>query len=152
MPYNNLIIAHMMMSSNGNISALLALCEANTPLTAVYPHKGQWRGALMFSLMCAWTNGWANSSNAGGWVETPRRPLWRRCNENGCVDVMVTLLLARYVIAVTDMVTMWIYTCGCKGIHFMVVYDTNIQNIIKKFKMTQWFLTTQPWVGELVND
>ena len=25
------------------------------------PHKGQWRGALVFSLICAWTNGWANS-------------------------------------------------------------------------------------------
>ena len=22
------------------------------------PHKGQWRGALMFSLICAWINGW----------------------------------------------------------------------------------------------
>ena len=29
------------------------------------PHKGQWRGALMFSLICAWTNGWANNRNAG---------------------------------------------------------------------------------------
>ena len=26
-----------------------------------FPHKGQWRGALMFSLICAWTNGWANN-------------------------------------------------------------------------------------------
>ena len=25
------------------------------------PHKSQWRGALMFSLICAWTNGWANN-------------------------------------------------------------------------------------------
>ena len=24
-------------------------------------HKGQWREALMFSLICAWTNGWANN-------------------------------------------------------------------------------------------
>ena len=24
-------------------------------------HKGQWHGALMFSLICAWTNGWANN-------------------------------------------------------------------------------------------
>ena len=24
------------------------------------PHKGQWRRALMISLICAWTNGWAN--------------------------------------------------------------------------------------------
>ena len=28
-------------------------------------HKGQWRGALMFSLMCTWTNGWANSPDTG---------------------------------------------------------------------------------------
>ena len=26
-----------------------------------YPHKGQWRGALMFSLMCARINGWVNN-------------------------------------------------------------------------------------------
>ena len=24
-------------------------------------HKGQWRGALMFSLICAWINGWVNN-------------------------------------------------------------------------------------------
>ena len=29
------------------------------------PHKGQWRGALMFSLICAWINGWANNRKAG---------------------------------------------------------------------------------------
>ena len=29
------------------------------------PHKGQWRGALMFSLICAWTNGWINHRDAG---------------------------------------------------------------------------------------
>ena len=28
------------------------------------PHKGQWHGALMFSLICAWTNGWANAQDA----------------------------------------------------------------------------------------
>ena len=27
------------------------------------PHKGQWRGAFMFSLTCAWTNGWVNNRN-----------------------------------------------------------------------------------------
>ena len=32
------------------------------------PHKGQWRRALMFSLICAWTNGWAND-----WFDTPSR-------------------------------------------------------------------------------
>ena len=29
------------------------------------PHKGQWRGALMFSLICARINGWVNNSEAG---------------------------------------------------------------------------------------
>ena len=29
------------------------------------PHKGQWRGALMFPLICAWTDGWANNRDVG---------------------------------------------------------------------------------------
>ena len=28
-------------------------------------HKGQWRGALNFSLIYAWTNGWVNNRKAG---------------------------------------------------------------------------------------
>ena len=29
------------------------------------PRKGQWRGALMFSLICVWINGWVNKGEAG---------------------------------------------------------------------------------------
>ena len=29
------------------------------------PHKGQWRGALMLTLICAWTNRWAKNGDAG---------------------------------------------------------------------------------------
>ena len=36
------------------------------------PHKGQWRGALIFSLICVRINGW--------WFGTLSRPLWRHCN------------------------------------------------------------------------
>ena len=28
-------------------------------------HKGQWRGALVFSLMCVWIKGWVNNRKAG---------------------------------------------------------------------------------------
>ena len=28
------------------------------------PHKGQWHRALMFSLICAWMNGWVNNREA----------------------------------------------------------------------------------------
>ena len=34
-----------------------------TPLDSLY--KGQWRGALMFSLICAWTKGRASNHGAG---------------------------------------------------------------------------------------
>ena len=43
-------------------SALLAICAGNSSVTG---HKGQWRGALMFSLICAWINGWVNNLEAG---------------------------------------------------------------------------------------
>ena len=39
--------------------SLLAICSGNSS------HKGQWRGALMFSLICVWINGWVNSREAG---------------------------------------------------------------------------------------
>ena len=29
------------------------------------PHKGQWRGALMFSLICARIDGWINNGETG---------------------------------------------------------------------------------------
>ena len=29
------------------------------------PHKGQWRWDLMFSLICAWINGWVNNHEPG---------------------------------------------------------------------------------------
>ena len=29
------------------------------------PHKGQWHGALMFSLICIWKKGWVHNRDAG---------------------------------------------------------------------------------------
>ena len=73
----------------GTFSALLALCAGNSSVTGndiikwehfqrYWPfvlgihqsledshHKGQWCGALMFSLIWTWTNGCANNQHAG---------------------------------------------------------------------------------------
>ena len=63
-------------------SALLAICAGNSPVPGEFPaqrpvtrsfpqspvnspHKGQWRGALIFSLICVWINGWVNNREAG---------------------------------------------------------------------------------------
>ena len=47
------------------LSALLALCAGNSPVIGEFPHKYQWHGALIFSLICAWINGWVNNREAG---------------------------------------------------------------------------------------
>ena len=48
-----------------SFSALLAICAGIHLSPANSPHKGQWRGALMFSLICAWINRWVNNYEAG---------------------------------------------------------------------------------------
>ena len=52
------VFLHIMMtSSNGNILRV----TGPSPVTGNSLHKGQWRGALMFSLSWAWIHGWANN-------------------------------------------------------------------------------------------
>ena len=45
------------------------------------PHKGQWRGALVFSLICT-LNKRLSKQSLGMWFETPSRWLWRHCNDH----------------------------------------------------------------------
>ena len=56
----------IMTSSNGNISRFTGpLCGEFTGHRWNSPHKGQWCGALAFSLICAWTNDWVNNRETG---------------------------------------------------------------------------------------
>ena len=52
------------------------------------PHKGQWRGALMFSLICVWINDWVNNREAGD---------LRRYRAHDDVTVMVTLSMMSWI-------------------------------------------------------
>ena len=45
-------------------SASLPFVRGIHRLTVSSPHKGQWRGALMFSLVCAWVNALVNNREA----------------------------------------------------------------------------------------
>ena len=47
---------------NGNIFRVVRIIHQSTVNS---PHKGQWRGALKLSLICAWTNGSSNNRDAG---------------------------------------------------------------------------------------
>ena len=56
----------MMASSNGNSFRVTGpLCGEFTGHRWIPPYKGQRRGALVFSLICAWINGWVNNREAG---------------------------------------------------------------------------------------
>ena len=59
------ILQIMMTSSNGNIFRVTGpLCGDFTGLRWNPHTKRQWRGALMFSLIYAWTNAWVNNGEA----------------------------------------------------------------------------------------
>ena len=47
-------------------SVLLTTCAGNSPVPGEFPaHKGQWRGALMFSFISARENARVNNAEAG---------------------------------------------------------------------------------------
>ena len=56
--------------------ALLTLREEKPPVTGGFPLQRP--VTWVFSLICVWTNGWANNRR---WFETPSCSLWRHCNE-----------------------------------------------------------------------
>ena len=49
----------------GTFSALLAFCAGNSPVTGEFPSQRPVTRSLMFSLICAWINGWVNNREAG---------------------------------------------------------------------------------------
>ena len=56
----------MMTSSNGNIFCVDGHLRGEFNRSPVNsPHRSQWRGDLMFSLICVWINGWVNNREAG---------------------------------------------------------------------------------------
>ena len=88
---------YMMTSSNRNIFCYrpfvwgIHWSPVNSPL------KGQWRGALMFSLICA-LNKWLSRQLWGWWFEMSSQSLWHHCN-----DFVPYCLAAVYTNMITSM-------------------------------------------------
>ena len=81
------------------------------------PHKGQWRGALMISLICVWINHWVNNREAGD---------LRRYHTHYAVIVMKSLLPER---------------CGC---NWKCAICTNIWRLIP-WAFLEKFLSDECW-------
>ena len=63
-PSKFLISQHMMTSSNENFFRVTGHFCGKPSVSGEFHHKGQWCGALIISLICAWTNGWVNNADA----------------------------------------------------------------------------------------
>ena len=71
-------LPHMMTSLNGNISALLAICAGNSPVTGEFPaQRPVTRSFDFFNLRL---NKRLSKQSWGLWFETPSGPLWRHYN------------------------------------------------------------------------
>ena len=79
------------------------------------PHKGQWRGALMFSLICVCINGWVNNREAGD---------LRRHRAHYDVIVMALVILFCCSLALTEAYsdTHYDVTVMNKSPHFRICY------------------------------
>ena len=98
-------------------SALLAICAENSPVPVNSPHKGQWRGTLMFSLICVWINDWVNNGEAGD---------LRRYR----IHYDVTVMNARRH-DVTEMLSALLTLC--EGIHRSPIDSLHKESIIRIF-------------------
>ena len=107
------------------------------------PDRGQWRGALMFSLMYAWFNVWVNNGDAGG---------LRRLRDHNDVTVMIEIYFACFqnleLVPLNDTIE-W----RCSAVHFLydITYGTmiTVANLRSDFKLTAGYLcpavTGQLW-------
>ena len=82
-----------------------------------FPHKGQWRGALMFSLIYAWINDWVNNREAGD---------LRR--QHGHYDVIVMLLWISGTGARWNVVIRWHYLRTLSGVYWEVILSKYIHS------------------------
>ena len=58
-------IVTMMTSSNGSIFRVTGHLRGEFPVTGEFPSQRPVTRGLMFSLICAWINGWVNNREAG---------------------------------------------------------------------------------------
>ena len=119
-------------------SALQALYAGKSPVPVNSPHKGQWRGALMFSLICVWMNGWVNIREAGD---------LRRHRGHYNVNVMLIAATGLVVILKLDSSRRLISLCGIemwwmtsKNYRAHLLYHTKL---CPSFQSHRWI---QTWV------
>ena len=78
------------------------------------PHKGQWRRALIFSLICVWINGRVNNGEAGD--------LRRHCSHYDVIVMMVTQITPVWCWFILVLWKLW-YRYICKYMFFVLYFS-----------------------------
>ena len=106
------------------------------------PHKGQWRGALMFSLIFAWTNNWANNRDGGD--------LRRHCAHYDATVMLACFrnTLYRWILAKESLSQVDSNWC----VHIFVIthpYHSGIaQSIIGLYQLYKWLDSTSYFIHD----
>ena len=90
-------------------------------------HIGQWRGTLMFSLICVWINDWAKNP------ETLSRPLWR--HRNG--------LQRPHSLHRRSLTGIGIHILNLWRSHHLLRFIMGISMSIRQCRLNAWM----PWIG-----
>ena len=98
-------------------STLLSLCAGNSPATVNSPHRGQWRGTLMFFFDLRW-NKRLSKQPWGWWFKTPSWSLWRQCNEQNVLLTLTSMCL--YIYMHIDPYVLYISICLCICVIFIL--------------------------------
>ena len=92
-----------------------------------FPHKGQWRGALMFSLIYAWINDWVNNREAGD---------LRR--QHGHYDVIVmsaSYCIIAVVLIILPIAMEFVIILCRRGFHNQFLYWSRSCHLLHSFKL-----------------
>ena len=87
------------------------------------PHKGKWRGALIFPLICAWTYSWANNGDAGD-LRRHRAHydvtlmVWIQPVCSYCADCQIAKTLGYFPMGLKKTLIHYI----CPAVHLRVIY------------------------------
>ena len=98
-------------------STLLSLCAGNSPATVNSPHRGQWRGTLMFFFDLR-RNIRLSKQPWGWWFKTPSWSLWRQCNEQNVLLTLTSMCL--YIYAYRSICFIYISICLCICVIFIL--------------------------------
>ena len=97
------------------------------------PYKGQWRGALMFSLICVWINGWVNNREAGDLRRyrahygvivmrqcigtsylSPADPYWRFDRKNLIRKIKLGIITTKLLFVILYFLVMYFHCGACQ--------------------------------------